>query len=248
MPGAIQVVADLRALNQWAQESRIASEAEDPRRAPHSARSLQSVQSQSASSEQLGVRSTHSERLSESKSLSEELRSSFTSDRMSMVRSSRLESEGRSRDSRSSTRKGTLDLPRSSSRNSTSPSMAPSRPSALMDIPASDPLSSLPKLLRQISTTTDAESEAAPSTCDLALQSTTNSTSRATATYANNQFVVIPQDCAARQTPKTRKMSLDFAYPSFQTKSSFYRLFFHHIFFLELPFILLMIDTVPCFC
>jgi len=91
-----------------------------------------------------------------------------------------------------------------------------------MDIPASDPLSSLPKLLRQISTTTDAESEVAPSTCDLALQSTTNSTSRATATYANNQFVVIPQDCAARQTPKTRKMSLDFAYPSFQTKSSFY--------------------------
>lgn len=204
MPGAIQVVADLRALNQWAQESRIASEAEDPRRAPHSARSLQS-----ASSEQLGVRSTHSERLSESKSLSEELRSSFTSDRMSMVRSSRLESEGRSRDSRSSTRKGTLDLPRSSSRNSTSPSMAPSRPSALMDIPASDPLSSLPKLLRQISTTTDAESEAAPSTCDLALQNTTNSTSRATATYANNQFVVIPQDCAARQTPKTRKMKAD---------------------------------------
>ena len=39
---AIEVVADLRALNQWAQESRIASEAEDPRRAPHSARSTNS--------------------------------------------------------------------------------------------------------------------------------------------------------------------------------------------------------------
>ena len=220
MPGAIQVVADLRALNQWAQESRIASEAEDPRRAPHSARSVQSVASES--SEHLGVRSARSTQ-SESKSLrseTTELRSSFASDRMSMVRSSRLESEGRSRDSRSSTRKGTLDLPRSSSRHSTSPSMTPSRPSALMDISASDPLSSLPKLLRQISMTTDAESEAAPSAFDLALQNTTNST-RATATYANNQFVVIPQDCAARQTPKTRKMSLDLHGPSFQTKAAF---------------------------
>lgn len=119
----------------------------------------------------------------------------------------------RSRDiSRSSTRKSTLELPRSSNRPSTSPT-SPSRPSALTDmpaLPASDPLSSLPKLLRQISAATDdSQAPSGPSGFDLALQDAISSTSRATATYANNQLVLVPQDCAARQTPKMRKLKAD---------------------------------------
>ena len=112
---------------------------------------------------------------------------------------------GRSRDiSRSHSRKGTMDLPGSISQHS--PSLPPAL-TDLRDLPASDPLGRLPKLLRQISTNTDADSQA-PSAYDLALQESTSSTSRATATYANNQLVLVPQECAARQTPKMRKMCL----------------------------------------
>ena len=218
---AIEVVADLRALNQWAQESRIASEAEDPRRAPHSARST--------NSEHLGSefgRPSSSERgLSKSLPLSQlsQERASFarssttTSDRISEdvfrgVRSSSRLAESdiaeRSRDiSCSNTRKSTLELPRSSNRPSTSPTH-PSRPALTdMPLPASDPLSSLPKLLRQISAATD--DSQAPSGFDLALQDAIiSSTSRATSTYASNRLVFVPQDCAERQTPKMRKLWL----------------------------------------
>jgi len=222
---AIEVVADLQALNQWAEESRIASKADDPRRAPHSARST--------NSEHLGNefgRPSSSERgLSKSLPLSQlslegasVARSSTTSDRISEdvfrgVRSSSRLAESdiaeRSRDiSRSSTRKSTLELPRSSNRPSTSPNSS-SRPSALTDmpaLPASDPLSSLPKLLRQISAATDdSQAPSSPSGFDLALQDAISSTSRATATYADNQLVLVPQNCAARQTPKMRKLKAD---------------------------------------
>eukprot|EP00438_Fugacium_kawagutii_P012114 Skav220363 [mRNA] locus=scaffold609:94867:95628:+ [translate_table: standard] len=233
---SIEVKADLRALNKWAQESRIASEAEDPRRGQHSARE-HSVRSDSeecsSHSRSLGEWEVRSERkLSRRSQHSSVGRSSTTTaDKISEevlsrgVRSSSRLAESdvveRSRDisdiSRSSTRKGTLDLPRSSSRHSN----ASSRPSALMELPASDPLASLPKLLRQISTNTDAsapsaygaygayddDSQVPLSAYDLALQNG-SPTSRATATYANNQLVLVPQDCAARQTPKMRKMSL----------------------------------------
>lgn len=224
---AIEVVADLRALNQWAQESCIASEAEDPRRAPHSARGTNSEhlgsefgrpssseRSERGLSKSLPLSQLSQERASVARS------STTTSDRISEVfrgvrSSSRLAESDiaeRSRDiSRSSTRKSTLELPRSSNRPSTSPT-SPSRPSALTDmpaLPASDPLSSLPKLLRQISAATDdSQAPSGPSGFDLALQDAISSTSRATATYANNQLVLVPQDCAARQTPKMRKLWL----------------------------------------
>ncbi|CAK9080068.1 unnamed protein product [Durusdinium trenchii] len=107
--------------------------------------------------------------------------------------------------SRSGSRKATSELPgtisRSGSRKATSELPGFSQTPALMDIDEG-PLAGLPKLLRQISVTTDNESTG----MELALFE--ESKSLATSTYAHDQLVLVPST-ASRPSPKTQKMKSD---------------------------------------